>query len=126
MFADSQPAIVCLAHIGWDHVRQRPQHILSRFAHHYPVVYINEPVIGQPAGGEPHAELIADDGNLTAWQPVFPDRAATLEHWEATYAAVVQELLIRQGWICAGRDGLVARRPLISWFYTPMPVDLLE
>ncbi|GAB3836651.1 glycosyltransferase family 1 protein [Hymenobacter jeollabukensis] len=37
------PDLVCFAHLHWDFVWQRPQHLLSRFARHTRVFYVEEP-----------------------------------------------------------------------------------
>ncbi|WP_078063324.1 glycosyltransferase family 1 protein [Solirubrum puertoriconensis] len=37
------PDLVCFAHLHWDFVWQRPQHLLSRFAKHTRVFYVEEP-----------------------------------------------------------------------------------
>ncbi len=36
--------LVCFSHLRWNFVYQRPQHLLSRFANHYRVFFIEEPV----------------------------------------------------------------------------------
>ncbi len=54
---DLTPAILCLSHLGWDYVWQRPQQILSRIAQHYPVTYVHEPTISPSSEGEPHSSL---------------------------------------------------------------------
>jgi glycosyltransferase involved in cell wall biosynthesis len=36
--------LICFSHLRWDFVYQRPQHLLSRFAKKYKVIYIEEPV----------------------------------------------------------------------------------
>ena len=38
------PTLLCLSHLRWDFVYQRPQHLMSRFAREQPVVYFEEPV----------------------------------------------------------------------------------
>src|SRR5918997_2920285 len=44
--AMEQPAsLVCISHLWWDWVWQRPQHLLSRLARHYPVFWAEEPHI---------------------------------------------------------------------------------
>ncbi|PJJ54713.1 glycosyl transferase family 1 [Hymenobacter chitinivorans DSM 11115] len=42
-FAYTLPDFVCFAHLYWDFVWQRPQHLLSRFAQHGRVFYVEEP-----------------------------------------------------------------------------------
>src|SRR5215471_8022112 len=37
------PDVVCLSHLRWDFVFQRPQHLLTRFARNARVFYIEEP-----------------------------------------------------------------------------------
>src|SRR6476661_2082979 len=41
--ASAQPDIVCLSHLRWDFVFQRPQHLLTRFARESRVFYVEEP-----------------------------------------------------------------------------------
>src|SRR6476620_9115131 len=38
-----QPDVVCLSHLRWDFVFQRPQHLLTRFARESRVFYVEEP-----------------------------------------------------------------------------------
>lgn len=120
------PGVLCLSHLAWDHVWQRPQQILSRLAHHYPVLYVAEPEISRSPMGEPRLEMVADDGQLRAWRPVFPDRSDILDGWRESYIRIVQDLLRREGWIDQDPKELVATRPLITWFYTPIPWYMLD
>jgi glycosyltransferase involved in cell wall biosynthesis len=116
---------LCLSHLGWDYVWQRPQHILSRLAQHYPVTYLNEPELTASGHGEPYLRSVASEDNVSAWQPVFPDRAHVLEKWRQVYVGLVQELLIDRKWVVQnGR--LIRARPLILWFYTPTPYYFLD
>ena len=39
--------IVCFSHLRWDFVFQRPQHLLTRFADHFRIYYIEEPLFHQ-------------------------------------------------------------------------------
>src|SRR3954469_719653 len=42
---DNMPAnIICLSHLRWDFVYQRPQHLLSRFAKNANVYFYEEPI----------------------------------------------------------------------------------
>src|SRR3954454_13655470 len=38
------PLLVCHSHLRWDWVYQRPQHLLSRLARHWPVIVEEEPL----------------------------------------------------------------------------------
>lgn len=108
-----RPTILCLAHLGWDYVWQRPQHILSRLSRHYRVIYVNEPYPVSPAQARtPRLRPVARDNGLTAWQPLFPDDDEVLGNWRNTYLRLVQQL--------------GPGRPLILWFYTPTPYYFLD
>ena len=120
------PGIVCLSHLGWDNVWQRPQHILSRLARHYPVLYINEPELMQEPGPAPVLKKVAEEANVRAWQPFFPDDAGILARWRELYVEQVQDLLVAEGWAHRSAKGWQPARPLIVWFYTPTPYYFLE
>ena len=36
--------LVCFSHLRWNFVYQRPQHLLSRFAKHFRVFFVEEPI----------------------------------------------------------------------------------
>lgn len=97
----TEPTILCLAHLGWDFVWQRPQHILSRLSDRYPVIYVNEPHIRNasqpdyPADGQPYLKPVAQDERISAYQPIFPDNPEIIGHWQETYTHVVQRLIGR-------------------------------
>ncbi|MDP9379941.1 MAG: glycosyltransferase [Chloroflexota bacterium] len=124
MTASDSPAILCLSHLGWDYVWQRPQHILSRLARHYPVIYVGEPTIA--SSPEPRLQLVATEANLTAWRPLIPDRPEAIGRWRETYVGLVRELLLDRAWIRRLDGELVSNRPLITWFYTPIPFYFLD
>ncbi|SER46135.1 hypothetical protein SAMN05216548_11953, partial [Faunimonas pinastri] len=45
-----KPLLVCLSHLRWDFVYQRPQHLLVRAARGFSVVFMEEPVFAdEPA-----------------------------------------------------------------------------
>src|SRR6476620_9754801 len=46
--------LVCLSHLRWGFVYQRPQHLLSRFAKHQRVFFVEQPV---PASGVPRMDV---------------------------------------------------------------------
>src|SRR5688572_6420705 len=43
-----QRTLICFSHLRWDFVFQRPQHLMSRFARSYQVIYWEEPVDAAP------------------------------------------------------------------------------
>jgi len=116
---DSKPVILCLAHLAWDFVWQRPQQVLSRLAAHYPVYYVNEPWIETAAA--PHLRLVDQADNLLAYQPIFPDgRRDIIEDWQNSYVDLVTQLLVDES-VVFQNGHLKSARPLILWFYTPIP-----
>ncbi|MCA9972256.1 MAG: glycosyltransferase [Anaerolineales bacterium] len=114
------PTLLCLSHLGWDFVWQRPQHLLSRLANHYPLTYVNEPQLVSeddgrfPPDAQPYLHPVPADGRIRAWQPIFPHRPDVLTNWRAHYLRLVQSLLP------------AAAPPPILWFYTPTPYYLLD
>src|SRR5215211_9292166 len=42
---DDAPDLICLSHLRWDFVYQRPQHLLSRCARDRGVFFVEEPVL---------------------------------------------------------------------------------
>lgn len=123
----ASPAVLCLAHLAWDFVWQRPQHILSRIARSWPVLYVDEPRASLPAGSPPRLKPVAREDGVAAWQPLFPPTNAPRE-WRAHYWQVVRDLLLAEGWVTEYDGRMTARRPLVLWFYTPIPyyfVDLV-
>ena len=115
------PGILCLSHLGWDGVWQRPQQLLSRLAARFPVLYVGEPEIDPSGEGEPRLDPVADRGRLRAWRPVFPDRPEVIGPWREVYAGLVADLLVREGWAERSGDALAPARPLVAWFTTPTP-----
>lgn len=123
---ETKPVILCLAHLGWDFVWQRPQHILSRLAerHGYPVYYVNEPHIENVA--RPTMKRVERAPGLAAYQPYFPGHdKEVLEDWHNTYVDQVTQLLLDEA-IMHRNGHLTRRRPLITWFYTPIPYYFTE
>ena len=92
--AASSPAVLCLAHLAWDFVWQRPQHVLSRLAERYPVAYVNEAWLGVGVW-QPQLRLVERTATLNAWQPSFPDDGARVSRQ--------RELVTSGSW-----DGIVA------------------
>jgi UDP-galactopyranose mutase len=52
--------VVCLCHLRWNFVFQRPQHLLSRFAQKHRVFFIEEPIFN---AAENHLEITMDPAN---------------------------------------------------------------
>ena len=103
--APARPLLLCFSHLRWDFVFQRPQHLLSRAALSYTVLFWQEPET-EPGRTEPGLRHRLDPAGVTIVTPVLP---AGLEEVDAAQRALLDELL---------RD--LARSVAVAWFYTPM------
>jgi len=120
----NQLAILCLSHLGWDWVWQRPQQILTRLAAHYPVVYINEPR-HRSSHIETALERVFCEPNLIALQ-LFSSTLADPGQWSSNQFALIRDYLLELGWLTNAEGATRTARPLIGWFYTPMPVGIID
>src|SRR5688572_14749472 len=103
--------LICLSHLRWNFVFQRPQHLMLRCARDRPVYFVEEPII--EAGGT--ARLDVDrSGPVTVVVPRLP---AALD--EAQVLAAQRSLL----------DSLIATEELddyLLWYYTPMALGFTD
>jgi len=100
------PDLVCLSHLRWNFVYQRPQHLLSRCAQQQRVFFIEEPILSAERSAWLDVSLSKDG----VWV-VVPHLSQGLNKEEVTTAQ--QELV----------DGLFLEqniRNYILWYYTPM------
>lgn len=102
---DTRPVLLVLSHLRWDFVFQRPQHLMTRAARDYEVVFFEEPQ--EEDGAAPRLERFERAGVLVV-RPVLP-RGLSPEVSVATQRALLGTLL-------APRAG----RRLALWFYSPM------
>ena len=107
------PHLVVFSHLRWNFVFQRPQHLLSRLAREFPVVFVEEPLRSDaPARLErtspaPGVEVLRPQTPVEA-HGFHDDQLSLLEPLVADWLA--QE----------GIDDYVV------WFYTPMALPLLN
>src|SRR4028119_1824931 len=112
------PDLVCLSHLRWNFVFQRPQHLLTRFAQGRRVFFIEEPIFSPDTSVAPEtAKAIGGVGRLDVTRHesgvwvVVPHLQEGLSE-EAANAA--QQVLL---------DALFAEHEIskyICWYYTPM------
>lgn len=101
--------LICLSHLRWDFVYQRPQHLLSRFARRQRVFFIEEPIY---TDGETHLAISPREDKLFVLVP-------HISHADRDTKSVVdiqREML----------DGLFVSQEIkdfVLWFYTPMAMD---
>ena len=105
--ATSDFDLVCLSHLRWDFVYQRPQHLLSRCARDRRVIFFEEPHYGEGLRLDVRR---SEEGVLVA-VPHLPEGVRGGRDEEA----LLQSLLAR---LFAERQV----REYALWYYTPMPV----
>lgn len=104
----NKPDLVCLSHLRWDFVYQRPQHLLSRFAKDQRVFFIEEPIFSPEASGQ----LDISSRESGVWV-VVPQLREGLSPEDVE--AALKEML----------DDLFAQAQIdkyILWYYTPMAI----
>jgi len=102
---NKRPTLMVLSHLRWDFVFQRPQHLLSRAARDFDVVFVEEPIFGDEA--VPRLEIGDRPQGVRVAQPMLPHGTPEEAAIEAQ-RAIVDELAAQAG------------APLILWYYTPM------
>jgi glycosyltransferase involved in cell wall biosynthesis len=110
-FIFDMPDIVCMSHLRWDFVFQRPQHLLTRFAQHGRLFYFEEPMFYD--GAAPRLEVTTrEGGNINIVVAHLPNGLTPLESDEHQI-----QLL----------NAFFAERNLnrfVLWYYTPMALEI--
>ena len=68
----SQTDIICLSHLRWGFVFQRPQHLMSRFAGTRRVYFLEEPVFEEASEPRLRREVCGKTG-VVVMTPVLPE-----------------------------------------------------
>lgn len=108
LLSDDRPDLICLSHLRWDFVWQRPQHLMSRFARDRRVFFVEEPVWG---AAEPRMDVSERPGGVRVAVPHLPHGLSP----EAAQAELLRELLEQYE---------VAE--YVLWYYTPMALPFTE
>jgi len=101
--------VVCLSHLRWGFVFQRPQHLLSRFARTHRVFFVEEPV---PTDGVPRLERnVCPETGVIVVVPQIPSglTSATTE--------TIQKLLLNNMLL----ENQIQK--YVLWYYTPMALS---
>ena len=106
----TQPVLLCLSHLRWDFVLQRPQHLLTRAARDHTVLFFEEPIFR--SGVAPRLDRRATPEGVTVLVPQLPEGMQPIET-TAALRRLLDQALAAEG---AGRE-------LTLWFYTPMALD---
>lgn len=105
--------IIVFSHLRWGFVWQRPQQFLSRFARTNPILFIEEPWIDVPPGGESRLEIHRVLPNVTVACPHCPPEMLSAPNLAEQLRAWVNEAIEKVN----GRGEFDA--PLL-WYYSPM------
>ncbi|MEH1967649.1 UDP-galactopyranose mutase [Nostoc sp.] len=102
------PDIVCLSHLRWNFVYQRPQHLLSRCAQGKRVFFIEEPIFSE----EPLARLdINEDSNGVVVVVPHLQQGLSEEAINADLQVLINNLFAEHN-----------INKYICWYYTPMAI----
>lgn len=101
----AKPDLVCLSHLRWDFVYQRPQHLMSRFARERRVFFYEEPVSGDSSAW---LEVREHPGGIRVAVPHLPHGLSPAA-MEASQRELLRRLLADQ-----------AVTDYVLWYYTPM------
>jgi glycosyltransferase involved in cell wall biosynthesis len=104
------PDLVCFAHLHWDFVWQRPQHLLSRFAQHGRVFYVEDAFYHADDLIEPHMEVKERQNGLKVLVVHLPNKLRADE----TAAEQAQFEVLSRYFAVNGID------KYLFWYYTPM------
>ena len=97
--------VVCLSHLRWNFVYQRPQHLLTRCAAHRRVFFFEEPVIEQ---GAPRLSVECAHPGVCVVVPHLPPGLTTVES-EDLQRSLLGDLFATK-----------SIEEFILWYYTPM------
>jgi UDP-galactopyranose mutase len=107
--ADSgAPDLVCLSHLRWDFVYQRPQHLLSRCAEGRRAFFFEEPVYDDG----PLRLEVKERGRVRVVVPHLPEGLTSDVAREAAQRSMVERLLADYG-----------VKDYVLWYYTPMALQ---
>jgi UDP-galactopyranose mutase len=102
--------IICVSHLRWDFVFQRPQHLMTRLARDHRVFFVEEPRHGE---GEPRVETRIVEEGVRVVIPVLPHAAAGETNQDFMMGALLDRLI-------EGEE----IDPFVLWTYTPMALPI--
>jgi len=100
--------LVCLSHLRWDFVYQRPQHLLSRFAKGRRVFFVEEPIFNDE---RMHLDVTTRDCGVSVVVPRLPKELSSIEAVDAVLIGMINRLF---------EEHKINEH--ILWYYTPMAV----
>jgi UDP-galactopyranose mutase len=106
---DSPVDLICLSHLRWDFVYQRPQHLLSRFAKERRVFFVEEPTFGE---GPMRLDVSGRDCGVQVVVPRLPQALESDAALDAVQRGMIDRLFAEHGIV----------KPIL-WYYTPMAMS---
>jgi len=103
--------LIVFSHLRWNFVYQRPQHVQSRLALRWRVIFIEEPV---PGAAQPHLERFQPVPGVQVWRPHV---TGDIPGFHDDHLPVLQSMI-------ADAMGEQHVTDYWIWFYTPMAVPL--
>jgi len=107
-------SMIVFSHLRWDFVYQRPQHLMTRLAAHYRVLFVEEPV-HEPGASAPRWQFVRASEGLIVCRPHTPVAVAGFHDDQLSSMQTLMEALVAE---------FQVQRPIV-WFYTPMALPLL-
>lgn len=104
--------LIVFSHLRWNFVHQRPQHLMSRLARWWRVLFVEEPV---QRDGEPGWERQTPCEGVVTLRPHTPLPA---HGFDEAQMPLLREMLARM----LERESVESP---VAWFYTPMALPLL-
>lgn len=109
---DTRPVLLCLSHLRWGFVYQRPQHIMSRMARDYDVLFFEEPVFADSP--DSRLEALPQPSGVTVLVPRLP------RDLPPEQVVLAQRQLL---------DNWLEQHPsndLLLWYFTPMSLAFTD
>ena len=100
--------LICLSHLRWDFVYQRPQHLISRFTPQHRVFFVEEPVFDSDV---PRLDVTPRDGGMKVLVAHLPWGPTEEEHGQM-YRKMLDEFMAQN-----------SITDYVLWYYTPMMVS---
>src|SRR5687768_12262392 len=102
--------IVCFSQLRWDFVFQRPQHLLTRFADHFRIFYVEEPMFHSEY--DHYSEVIHNSIHIIKLHlKGTPQESDVLKRQKSLLSTLFTKSKINE---------------YILWYYTPMAMAMTE
>ena len=112
----TRPTLLCLSHLRWGFVYQRPQHVMSRLARDYDVIFFEEPIF--EGNAEDQAVPRLDHSKPTPGVEVIVPRlphGLSEEQVVETQRKLLDKMLLARG-----------DEELLLWYLTPMSLAFTD